>query len=182
MKFKLSIKLDENDYLEFNKFYAIYSPYRDKKMDTFRIALSVILGVLSLIMLIGNAFSPFAFLDILPYVLLIISMNVFWKKILSWFIKQQIKNLKNKGGLPYAENSVMEFYDDRFNESTHNSKTENLYDTVERICIWKNAYIYIHVNTVGAYIIPMSVFKSDEQSREFIAFMEDKCKTVESFS
>lgn len=168
--------------LNSTNFTVYISPYRDKKLDIFRIALSVLLAFLSLIMLIGDNFSLFAFIDVMPYVLLIVAMNVFWKKILLWSIKHQISGLKKKGRLPYSEASVMEFFDDRFTESTHSSKAENLYDTVERVCIWKNKYIYIHVNTIGAYIIPMSAFKDTDQSNDFITFIEERCCKAEFFS
>lgn len=181
---KFNININDEDYLEFNKFYTIYSPYRDKKLDIFRIALCVLLVIGMICSLITNlaSLSIYLLIGMIPYIAFLLLLLVFWNKILVFALKMRINNLKKVGNLPYAKESTMEFFDNKFTEKTSQTKTEVLYENIERVTVWKNSYIYIHVNTVGAYILPVSSFKDEDEKNEFLEFIKGKCEIVESFS
>ena len=71
--------------------------------------------------------------------------------------------------MPYSPSSVIDFYEDRFIETTAENKTEQLYSSVERISVIENRIIYL---------IPVASFESTSQYDEFLDFMKTKCSTI----
>ena len=71
----------------------------------------------------------------------------------------------------YSPSSVLEFYEDRFIETTEEKRTEQKYSAVERISIVDNKMIYIHVNNIMSYMLPLSCFESKEQYDCFFDFI-----------
>ena len=63
----------------------------------------------------------------------------------------------------------MEFFDEYFTETTPQNKTEQKYDSIERISVIQGKTIYIHVNNVMSYLLPVSCFDSKEQYDAFNA-------------
>ena len=66
-------------------------------------------------------------------------------------------------------------------EITPDNKTETNYSAVERISIVDNKMIYIHVNNVMAYILPISCFESTEQYNSFMDFIKTKCSDIDVY-
>ena len=106
--------------------------------------------------------------------------EIFTPSILTFFLKQTLKSQKKTGKAGYSPNSQIEFYDDYFTETTSDGKTENKYSAVERISIL-DEYVYIHINSLMAYILPQSAFSSDEQYNDFLSFITSKCSVVDKY-
>ena len=81
----------------------------------------------------------------------------------------------------YSPVSDMEFYDESFIETTPENKTEQKYSAIERISVITDKVIYIHINTVMAYILPIYCFESKEQYAEFLEFIKTKCKNIDVY-
>ena len=81
----------------------------------------------------------------------------------------------------YSPESIMEFYEDRLVETTSDNKTELKYSAVERISIVDHKMIYIHVNNVMSYILPISSFESREQYDRFLGFIRTKCANIDIY-
>ena len=81
----------------------------------------------------------------------------------------------------YSPSSVIEFYEDSFVETTPDNKTEQRYASIERISIVDNKMIYIHVNNIMAYILPLSCFETKEQYDEFFEFIKTKCFNIDIY-
>ena len=96
-------------------------------------------------------------------------------------LKRQIKSLKKSGKMGYSPESVAEFYDDCFVETTPDNKVEHKYSAVERISIVDNKVVYVHINNVMAYILPFSCFKSEEQYGNFLTFIKTKCANIDVY-
>lgn len=75
----------------------------------------------------------------------------------------------------------MEFCDDCFTEITDEAKTEVKYSAVERISIISGKVIYIHINKLMAYIIPIYSFESKEQYSSFISFIKTKNNNIDFY-
>ena len=84
--------------------------------------------------------------------------------------------------MAYSPSSIIEFYEESFLEITSENKTEQKYSVIERISIVDSRYVYIHVNNIMAYILPLSSFESMAQYDEFLEFMKIKCTVINTYS
>lgn len=181
MIFKFNIRLTDEDYLEFNKFWMMRSNYGKKQMLFFRIVLVVMMVIFSFISLYGGGFSAEAFLGIIPHILLLVLMQLCFAPVISFTLKSQIKSLKKSGKMGYSPNSVMEFYDDCFVEATDENEIKQKYSAIERVSVITGRNIYIHVNNIMAYILPWYCFDDDEQREVFIEFIKSKCENIDVY-
>ncbi|MBO5355453.1 MAG: YcxB family protein [Clostridia bacterium] len=179
--FKFDVNLSEQDYLDYNKFWMIKSPYGKKQILNFRIILTVILGLISLLSLFGGKFSADAFIGIIPYLVLLVVFQLALNPIFVWVSKAHIKSLKKQGKMGYSPVSAIEFYENGFTETTPDNKTEQKYSSVERISVINNKVIYIHVNNIMSYILPFSCFDSKEQYTAFFQFIKTKCSKIDMY-
>ena len=81
----------------------------------------------------------------------------------------------------YSPFSAIEFYENAFVENDGEAKTQQSYSSVERVSIVENKVIYLHLNDIRAYIIPISSFVSAQQYGEFVAFIKSKCALVDVY-
>ena len=181
MHFKFNISLNDKDYLDYNTFWTIKSPYGKKQMLTFRILIAIIYTFVSFLFLFVGGFSVDAWIGIIPYIILLILFEALLKPFFSWLLKGQIKSLKSKGKMGYSPVAEMEFYDESFIEITPDNKTEQKYSAVERVSVVADKVIYIHVNNVMSYILPLSCFDSKEHYNDFLDFMRTKCTNIDVY-
>ena len=181
MKFQFNIKVNDQDYLDYNIFWRSRSHYGKKQMMIFRIFFVVLFAVSIAVSLSSDGFSKESFLGVIPSLLVLILVQVFLTRFFSWMLKGHIKSLKKSGKMGYSPESVMEFYEDSFVETTPENKTEQKYSAVERISVVDNKIIYIHVNNIMAYILPLSCFETKEQYESFLDFMKTKCANIDVY-
>ena len=181
MKFKFNINTSEQDYVEYNRFVFFQSHYGKKDRLTFRVAITVILGIYILLSLIGGNFTLDSFIDVLPSIILLILIQVFISPICILFLRFYIKSLKKRGKSVYSPSSILEFYDDIFIEITPENKNECKYLAIDRISVVKDKVIYIHINSLSAGILPFSCFESKEQYNEFFDFIKTKCSNIDIY-
>lgn len=182
MHYKFDITLTDNDYLDYNLFHQIRSPYGKKTINKFRILLTVIPLVFIVSILIGDNFSKDAFIDCIPNAIVFVVFQLFLNKLMAAVLKGHIRFLKKTGKMGYSPKAVMEFYDDTFVEITPDEKTERKYTAIERVSVVENRVVYLHVNNVMAYILPMHVFESREQYYFFMSFIKTKCPVIDSYN
>lgn len=181
MKFQFEVHLNDQDYLDYNKFWMLRSHYGKKQMRSFRIMIAALLGVVILYFLFRGGFTAYSLVSILPTVIFLILLELALAPLFGFFLKGHLKSLKKKGKMGYAPDSVMEFYEDSFVETTPENKTEQKYSAIERISVVNNTTIYLHINNIMAYILPFSCFESKEQYDEFFEFITTKCGTVDRY-
>ena len=181
MHFKFNISLNDKDYLDYNIFCTTKSPYGKKQMQTFRVLIAVIYAFVSFLSLLARGFSADAWIGIIPYIILLILFELLLKPFLVLILKGHIKSLKSKGKMGYSSVADMEFYDECFIETTPDNKTEQKYSAVERVSVVADKVIYIHVNNVMSYILPLSCFESKEHYNAFLDFMRTKCTTIDVY-
>lgn len=181
MKYKFQINISDNDYLEYNKFHMLRSPYGKKSLTSLRFALCVIVLSMALISLIANNFSLDSLITVIPVFIVLLLAQIFLKKFLEISIKASVSQLKKRGKMAYSASSVMEFFDDGFMETAKEQRVEQKYSAIERISVVEGKYVYLHVNNVMAYIIPNVSFGSHEQYREFVKFINEKCPNIDFY-
>lgn len=178
MRFKFYINITEEDYLDFNKFQTIKSPYAKKQIAKLRIGLLAVMLALVILHVTSYGFTVETFVGLAPLLVLLLLPIIFAPAGMTLTLKASIKTLKKQGKMAYSPSSVMEFYDDIFIETTPTDKTEQKYSSVERVSVVDDKMIYIHINNIAAYMLPLASFESKEQYEEFLVFMKTKCSDV----
>lgn len=181
MKFQFSVNVNDQDYLDYNTFWTIRSPYGRKQIKIFRITITVIFAIFILISLFSGGFSIESFLGLIPIFIVLCLFQILLTRFFVWSLKGQIKALKESGKMGYSPESIIQFYEDKFVEITSENKTEQKYIAIERISIVDNKMIYIHVNNVMSYMLPMSCFESKEQYEEFYEFIKTRCTSIDVY-
>jgi len=172
--YEYKINLEEKDYVTFNEYHMQNSPSGKKTILTFRLMMPIISIIIIFIFWIVGV-DPFLLL-IESIVLALVSVFfVFYsKRLLMKSIVKTIAKLKKEGKLPYNQESVMTFDDEGIHEKTDKSESKNRYTMVEKIGNTDHA-IYIYFSAMQAYIIPISVFESDTDKKQFLEFLYSKC-------
>ncbi len=181
MIFRFNVCVSDQDYLDYNLFWLMKSPYGKKQRRIFRLTTTILTAVIVLISLFGGGFTLDNLISILPVLIIFVLANVFLKGFFKLSFKGQIANQKKSGKLGYSPESVLEFYDDSFIEITATNKTEQKYAAIERISIVDSKMIYIHVNNLMAYMLPFASFETKTQCDEFIEFIKAKCSNVDFY-
>ena len=181
MKFQFYVNTNDQDYLDYNKFWMLRSHYGKKQMTPFRIIFAVIIGVYILFSLYGGNFTFDSFIGIIPMAIFLILFELLLSPLFVLFLKSHLKSLKKKGKMGYSPSSVIEFYEDFFIETTPDNKTEQKYSAIERVSVVDNKVVYIHVNNIMSYILPFSCFESNEQFNEFFEFIKTKCSNIDVY-
>lgn len=181
MKFQFNVNLSDQDYLDYNVFWAIRSPYGKKQVTAYRVVLAFVFLGFIFLSLYGGGFSTVSLVGVIPLVIVGVLAQVFLTRFLGWTLKEYVKSLEKKGKMGYSPSSVIEFYDDNFVESAEFNRTEQKYSAIERISIVDNKVIYIHVNNIMSYILPISCFESEEQYKSFLDFIKTKSTNIDIY-
>lgn len=181
MKFQFNVNVNDQDYLDYNSFVAIRSPYGKKQILTNRITVAVIFLIFILIPLFSGDFSFESILGVIIKVIVLCFVQIFLPRFFVLSFKHQIENMKKSGKLAYSPESVLEFQEESFVETTPENKTENKYSAIERISVVDNKMIYIHVNSAMSYMLPFASFESEEQYNEFFDFIKTKCTNIDIY-
>ena len=181
MNYRFNVTITDQDYLDYNTFWMLRSPYGKKQMKIFRIAITVFWVIASLVTLFMDGFSIVSVFGLIPFVIVFFLIQILFPIFFSWALKLQIKILKKSGKMAYSPESMIEFYEDYLVEATSDNKTELKYSAVERISIVDHKMIYIHVNNVMSYILPISSFESREQYDSFLFFLKTKCANIDIY-
>lgn len=182
MHYQLKLILSEEDYLAFNQFHSLQSPFGKKmvrKSQIFFVCAMVVLTAL-IFLVFGRTIFAMAYAGVMA--LFTVVYLLLFKKIVRRSIKAQIKHMKSASKLPYDPESTLEFYEDALVEMAAGKRLEQSYDVLERICIWGEDYIFLYSSSVNAYILPMAQVKEQVDAEAFLNFLSQKCKTVERCS
>jgi len=157
------------------------SPYGKKTMTDLRITTFICVCIFSYILLYFGGFLKNIYTYILVFVIALVVNHLLCTRILEGTLKKQIKLLKGNGKMGYSPSSVIEFYEDNFIEITSENKTESKYSAIERVSIVDNKIMYIHLNNVMAFLLPMACFESAEQYESFKEFIKTKCAKIDVY-
>ena len=178
MNFQFNVKTNDQDYLDYNMFWILRSPYGKKQTRLYRIAFTVFICACMIICLLLGDFTAEAFIGIIPLAILLVLAQVLLPKFALWAMKGQIKMMKKSGKMGYSPESLIVFSEETFSEITPENKIEQKYSVIEHISVVDNKTMYIHVNNIMAYILPLSCFESLEQYNSFMEFIKTKCNQI----
>ncbi len=181
MNFRFDVTITDEDYFDFNKFWMLRSHYGKKQTIFLRAVIVLFFTVFIAVNLKDGGFnSESVVVSVFALVMLVLS-QVLFSSIYGAFLKSHLKSLKKKGKMAFSPTSVIEFYDDYFVETTPLNKNEQKYSSIERVCFVDNKVVYIYVNNIMAYILPVASFKSKEEYDSFFEFIKTKCSAVEIY-
>lgn len=181
MRFSFNIRLTDEDYYLFNEFTAKHSPMTKKTalMSKITVAVIFLYGALNIFITKGvNAVSVTAAAF---FIGLFIILALAFDKINSKVLKAQVKTLLKKSKKPYTDNSVLEFYDDYLKEIATDNKSEVKYTAIYKVTVIKNRYIFVFLDGIRGFVIPVTCFENEEQQTAFISFLGTVCSKTEYF-
>ena len=143
--------------------------------------LAIMVCVFIALTLVINGFSTGALIGVITLVAFLVVMELLLKKYITFTLKANLKNLKKKGKVAYSPSATMEFFEQAFTEVTDNVKTEQKYSSVERVSVVRGRAIYLHVNSLASYILPLSAFDNKEQFDRFVEFIKTKISIVDFY-
>ena len=171
--FKFNITLTDDDYFEYNKYTFLNSPTGKKSLFRQRLQLPIMSAFALIIFFIAKADSTLIiteaiFLAIISILGIIFSKFFFLKRMRRSFNKR--KKLEK---LPFDEDSTLLFENEAIISTTAESEMTTKYSRLERI-IESDKAVYLYVDSVRAYIIPLRTFSSDVDKQQFINFIKSK--------
>lgn len=177
--YSFNITLTDEDYLAYNSFHLLKSPYGKKMMRSCRILITVlpllVFGIMLGIAIGTNGFSITTAIGGGVIVALIILAQRSLEKSLVKSLKKQLDMMHKTGKPAYTPYSVLEFYADRLTETTDTARVEQKYEAVERVSILPDGTVYVHLNSVMAYIITADALGAADTREEFVAYLAQKC-------
>ena len=182
MKYSFEVKLGEQDYYEFNKFWMLRSHYGKRNVRSTRVMLTVLILALALFSLYSAGFTTEGLLVLIPYGVLMLLAHLAIKPFFALTLKGNLKHMQKSGRMPYSAVSQITFFEDHFEECAEEGKAEHPYTALERISAVEGRMVYLHLNNVQAYLVPYSVFADHAQYEEFLAFLAQKCPCIDRYA
>ena len=181
MNFKFNVRLTDKDYLDYNAFWLLKSPYGKMQVSKVRKMIYVIFSVGALLILLLTGMSIPSYISIGALVVLCALFQLFANKFFMLSLKFQIKTMKKSGKMPYSAEAVMEFYENTFTETTPENKSELKYSVIERVSIVGGKIVYIHINNLMAYLLPFEAFENVDEYNRFFDFIKTKVNVVDIY-
>lgn len=179
MDYRFDITLTEADYLDFNRFHVLESAAGKKVNRKGKLTiLAVFLGLI-LLELVGTGWNADFFFYLAIMVPLGILSICFFNKLELFMVKLSIRQLKKRGKLPFDEQTTYEFYEDKFVQTVPDSRMEQSYSGLERICVVPDRMLLLYRNSSQAFVLPISQLRQQADLDGFIRFLSQKCGTVE---
>ncbi len=185
MRFNLYVNVTESDYLDFNVFWFLRSPYGKKqknKMNLMLILLSIGFALLSFVTNYKH-YASLATAAVSSVIMLALMLSAvliyprFYKKTL----QRSLQSQKKAGKLSYTPVAQLEFYDEYYVETAPDSTTKQNYTAFERISYIPGQAIYIHTGAAKAVLVPVSCFASQEELQAFLQFIAGKCPRFDTY-
>lgn len=181
MKYQFDITMTEEDYLAFNDFHSLESKAAQKQLNKSRIIFILAMAVLAVLYVLLSGFKPHVVIYLILVSLFTVLYVIFFKKIVKRTVRAQVKTMKKSGKLPFDPLTQFEFHEDMVVEVTPSARTERRYDSIQRLCIVGDRYLYLYTSSVGAYVLPIAQLKAQTNIGEFLGFLRQKCPNVEIY-
>ncbi len=176
MMFQFNVHISDQEYLDFNIFSQMKSPYFKKQFVP-----GCILYIVAILIIFAIHISANGIVKAFFFLILFSLPLLFFKKLFVWIIKNHIRSLKKRGKPMFTPDAILIFDENGFTESAPTAKTECTYSAIERISVVSGKAVYLHLNSLAAAILPLGIFESQQQYEEFMAFIKTKCATIDIY-
>ena len=173
---QLNYKLTDEDYIEFNEFHQLVHSEVGKR-NLFLLKLTgPMISILAIVIFI------LARVEIMLIVTEVIVLCIFSivcvtqaKKIMKRGIRKTILKMKETEGLPFAEETTLNFTEDQIIETTKGQEVKVDYKKIKDVCETEKAF-YIYINSMEALIIPKKVLDQEMEIQLNQIFKSKKLK------
>ena len=177
--FKFEVKLTEEDFLEFNKIHLFYSEQTGKQVKNLRSIFTVLPVVL---WPVTTVLADFSLRELIARGLVYLPLAaLFWfgvKPSMWLFTKQTLKKTLKKGDRLFSPAATLEFNDDVMVETTDINRSESKYSLIQSVYLVNGKIFYLYINSMQAFLLPVSAFASAEQYNNFLDFIQSKTKPL----
>lgn len=181
MQFQLKTIITEDDYFSFNVFHNIQSSEAKKAVLKHHIIFIACMAVFVAAFLILLGFTAYSVACTTLMALLAALYLILFNKMVKHNIRKTIQKLRREGNSLFDELTSIEFYEDKFVDSTPTRRTELGYSEVKKLCILGDRYIILYTGTLSANILPTKQIKEQVDYDDFLRFLCTKCSTVENY-
>ncbi len=179
--FHFEVQITEQEYYDYNVFVNTQSSHGKSQLNRLRVVLSIIIVLLLISFLVRDGFTVTALVGIVPAAIVGVLFLVFWPSLMKRSIKQSIKAMNKKGKIGFDPVYTLQFFEDRFCEITPEQKSDILYAKLESVSVNADKAIYLHIDRMRGYILPLYAFDSTEQIETFLAFLTSKGIPVNTY-
>jgi hypothetical protein len=177
--FEFKITLNDDDYILFNQYHLLNSPSGKKSLMSLRFIIPFICFMfITIFCIAGSDFELILIESILMTIISIFGIGFSKKKILKSMNKRIIK-LKKEGRLPYSNEAILKFDDEKIHEITPDTENVTKYSLIEKIAVTENV-IYIYISSLQAFILPVTAFSGEMEKLKFLEFMNMKVDILKS--
>ncbi len=162
---QLNYKLTDEDYIEFNEFHQLIHSEVGKRNLFLLKLIGPMISILAIVIFI------LARAEIMLIVIEVIALCIFsivWialsKKIMKRGIRNSILKMKETDGLPFAEETTLNFTEDQIIEITKNQELKVDYKKIQDVCETEKAF-YVYISSMEALIIPKRVLDQDMEKK-----------------
>lgn len=177
MLYSFDVILKYDDYYEFNKFHMFNTAKGKKSLLFLRFYIPAILFIFLLFRTVSNFTFEIFLVDLSVNLIISVAWILVVKPLGIMILKLHLSAAKKKGTMIYDELSMVEFYDDYIRETTADRTTELKYSSIKEVYENEGKAVYIYQNAIMAYIIPVALFSSAEEKKEFIDFIIKKIQS-----
>lgn len=151
---QLNYKLTDEDYIEFNEFHQLIHSEVGKRNLFFLKLIGPMISILAIVIFI------LARAEVIALCIFSIVWIAFTKKIMKRGIRKTILKMKETDGLPFAEETTLNFTEDQIIEITKGQEVKVDYKKVEDVCETEEAF-YVYISSMEALIIPKRVLNQE---------------------
>ena len=166
-----NIHLTDEDYINYNLLYSLYSEQGKKNLFRGRMIAPVVsLCALAIMAITGENWATL----LAEAAFLLVICLIWWfiyPNILKKMVRKNIMRMKMSGRLPYSEDETLEFLDEEIVGTTEREVKRFRYEDIEKIDIYSE-YILIWIDTVRAWILPAASLKG--RRGELLEFLKAK--------
>jgi len=161
--YKFEYTLEEQDYVEFNRYIFYKSPIQRKNMLWLRFGVAAI--SLMLLPLAARFIEAGATLWTAYAILVLLPLG--WIIFFNYFLTSLFRRLVRKQGVTFGQNLAISFDGNQITEKTEYGENRINYESIKKIADQRQG-LYIFVDDIRAVILPLRVFESDEQKAQFL--------------
>lgn len=178
MEFKFHFSLSEQDYIDFNMFHTFASKTGKKQYQRIRWLTAGIFLLTGFFYLLLYGFNSDGLTYLCVFALAAVFAFLIAKPSLRASVKRQVKFLKKQGKLPFSSEASMTFTENCFTEQTDTNKSEYSYSILCDVYLVNDRMLYLYMDTVRAFLLPVAAFKSKAQFDSFMEFIRGKTVPV----
>lgn len=171
---KIEYKLTKEDYIQYNLYYMDTSDTVRKSLFRQRYITSLVFLVFPFIMGLVSNIPLWYWLAV--FILAYILWVAYYPRYFRSYSKKRIQKMMEEGK---SEKLLglhsMELTEEGITETTSYGVSKISWTMMERIDE-TDLYIYIFFNAFTAFVVPLRIFKSEDEKNEFLAIIKKHCK------